>query len=193
MKNILIETPRLIIRTPKLGDAEPLNQAINNSLAELQRWQPWANDPSLDTTTKFINDSIKEYSSDDQKIFSLIVVYKADHKIIAASGYNDKSDLTVPFYEIGYWLETAYTGQGLATELTNALTRYAFLELKAVRVQIKAQAENTRSINVAKRCSYEHEATLKNVCRDLFSNDVADDYVFACFDINKLPELDVKW
>lgn len=58
-KNILIETPRLILRTPQDGDAKPLNQAINNSLAELQRWQPWALDPSLKTTEKFINDSIE--------------------------------------------------------------------------------------------------------------------------------------
>ena len=58
-KSVLIETPRLILRTPQAGDAKPLNDAINRSLPELQRWQPWAFDPSLETTTKFINDSIK--------------------------------------------------------------------------------------------------------------------------------------
>ncbi|MBP9777983.1 MAG: GNAT family N-acetyltransferase [Rickettsiaceae bacterium] len=193
MKNILIETPRLIIRTPKLGDAKPLNQAINNSLPELQRWQPWALEPGLETTEKFINDSIEQWNSLEQNTFSLTVIHKEDNKTICASGYNQNSDVLIPFYEIGYWLETAYTGQGFATELTNALTRYAFLELKAVRVQIKVQAENTKSISVAKRCGYEHEATIKKVRRDLLSNDVVDDYVFACFDINKLPELDIKW
>jgi RimJ/RimL family protein N-acetyltransferase len=62
-----------------------------------------------------------------------------------------------------------------------------------VMSQLKAQAENIKSINVAKRCGYEHEATLKKVRRDLSSNNVVDDYVFACFDINKLLELDVRW
>ena len=36
-----IETERLILRPPKLGDEKPLNQAINRSLSELQRWMPW--------------------------------------------------------------------------------------------------------------------------------------------------------
>ncbi len=192
-KNILIETPRLMLRTPQKGDAEPLNQAINHSLPELQLWQPWALDPSLKTTEKFINDSIEQWNSDNQNIFSLIVVHKEENKIICASGYNRNSDASIPFYEIGYWLETTYTGQGLATELTNALTRYAFLELKAVRVQIKAQAENIKSINVAKRCGYEHEATLKKVRPDLLSNKVIDDYVFAIFNLDELPYLEVTW
>lgn len=59
-KVILIETPRLILRTPEIEDARPLNEAINRSWLELQRWQPWANDPGLAATTKFINDSIQD-------------------------------------------------------------------------------------------------------------------------------------
>ncbi|MBP9777891.1 MAG: GNAT family N-acetyltransferase [Rickettsiaceae bacterium] len=192
-KFILIETPRLILRTPKIEDAKPLNDAINRSLKELQRWQPWAYDPSLETTTKFIHDSINNWSMIGQKSFQVIVIHKIDNKIIAASGYNEKSDPSVPYYEIGYWLETAYTGQGLATELTNALTRYAFLELKAVRVQIAAQADNTKSINIPKRLGFEHEATLKKVRLDLVSKNPVDDYIFARFNLDGLPELDIKW
>jgi len=192
-KLTLIETPRLILRAPRIEDAEPLNQAINNSLPELQRWQPWANDPGLATTTKFIQDSLKEYSSENQKNFPLIVLHKIDHKIIAASGYNEKSDPGVPFYEIGYWLETSYTGQGLATEITNALTRYAFLELKAVRVQIRAQIENIKSINVAKRCGYKQEAILKKVRLDLLSQQPVDDCIFVRFDLENMLECSVIW
>ena len=192
-KTVLIETPRLILRTPKINDAKPLNQSINNSLPELQRWQPWANDPSLATTTKFINDSVSEYGSADQKNFPLIVIHKADNKIIAASGYNERSDATVPFYEIGYWLEAAYTGQGLATEITNALTRYAFLELKAVRVQIRVQTENIKSINVAKRCGYQQEAILKKVRLDCLTKQPVDDCILVRFDLDGMLECEVAW
>lgn len=192
-KSVLIETPRLIIRTPQLGDAKPLNDAINRSLPELQRWQPWAYDPSLEVTTKFINDGIKEWGTKGQKNFPLIIVLKENNQIIAASGYNEKSDPTVPYYEIGYWLESSHTGKGLATEVVNALTRYAFIELKAVRVQIQAQAENEKSINVAKRCGYEHEATLKKTRIDLLNKNVVDDYVFSRFDLDGLEDLKTRW
>lgn len=191
--NIFIETPRLILRSPRLADAAPLNQAINNSLTELQRWQPWANDPSLGTTTKFIKDSLDEMGLVSQKNFPVIVIHKQDNTIIGASGYNEKSDTSVPYYEIGYWLETAYTGQGLATELTNALTRYAFLKLKAPRVQIRVQVENIRSMNVAKRCGYEHEATLKKVRLDNISKQLVDDYIFSKLGLDGLPYVEAKW
>ncbi len=44
-----IQTSRLLIRPPKLGDEIELNKAINNSLEALQRWMPWAKDPILET------------------------------------------------------------------------------------------------------------------------------------------------
>jgi len=53
-----IETPRLIIRPVKHGDEIQLNKAVNNSLDSLQRWMPWANDPSLETTKAFIENGV---------------------------------------------------------------------------------------------------------------------------------------
>lgn len=49
-----IETPRLIIRPVQLGDEVAINKAVNNSLKPLQKWQPWAKDPSIDATREFV-------------------------------------------------------------------------------------------------------------------------------------------
>jgi hypothetical protein len=46
----VIETDRLILRPPHTGDETPLNEAINRSLFALQRWMPWAADPSFEPT-----------------------------------------------------------------------------------------------------------------------------------------------
>ena len=54
----VIETKRLILRPPKLGDEKPLNQAINPSLPELQRWMSWAKDPSMQPTVRYVNEGI---------------------------------------------------------------------------------------------------------------------------------------
>ncbi|QDP73276.1 GNAT family N-acetyltransferase [Legionella israelensis] len=182
----MIETERLLIRKPMLGDAKPLNDAINRSLAELQRWMPWANDPSLATTEKFIEGAMKQWDSDKQTDFPMIVVLKATGQIIGASGYNNQSNKDVPFYEIGYWLDTHYTGQGLATELTAALTHYAFTEYQAARVQIKIQAANERSRNVAERCGFTIEARLHHHCIDCQTGEPADDLIYAMFDLDQL-------
>ena len=188
-----IQTPRLLIRPPKLGDEIELNKAINNSLEALQRWMPWAQDPSLETTRKFIESAVASWKPGQSQDFPMIVIHKADNKIICASGFNEHSDPTTPYYETGYWIDSQYQGQGLVSETANALTRFALDALKATRVQIRTQVENIKSIAVAERCGFECELTLQNVCIDCKSNLSADGYMFACCDINKLPKLEVSW
>lgn len=193
MKSVRIETPHLIIRSPENGDAKPLNDAINRSLPELQRWMLWAKDPSLGPTEEFVADAVKQWNSDKPSTLPLILIDKASNQIIGASGYNERSDFSVPYYDIGYWLDTKYTGKGLAAECLNAQARYAFAEFKAVRVQICAEPDNIKSLNVAGRCGFKHEATLQNVHLECLHGKPAASSIYVCFDINNLPELDVKW
>lgn len=188
-----IETERLILRPPQLGDEVPLNRAINNSLKELQPWLPWANNPHLSTTMGFVEDAVKQWESNKQNNFPMVVVHKEDGRIIGCAGFTEKSAPSVPMYEPGYWLDTRYTGRGLAIEFTTALTRYAFEKLKAKRVQLFIQAENTKSVNVARNCGFELEATLRNACRNIRTDKPDDVMVFACFDTKNLPAHQASW
>lgn len=176
-----IETNRLIIREPRVTDAKQLNDAINRSLPELQAWMPWASDPSLQTTETFIAKSIEQWSSPNQNDYPLVVELKDSGILIGASGYNDSSDRSIPFYEVGYWLETLYVGNGYATEIVSALTQFAFNTFNAVRVQIRAQCDNYKSISVAKRCGYQYEATLKKVRLDCRTKQPCDEVIYSCF------------
>lgn len=176
-----IQTERLILRPPNLGDEKPLNQAINRSLPELKRWMSWANDPSMQPTIRYVKKAITSWSSDIPRDFPMVIIHKASQQIIGASGFNGRSKPEVPLFEIGYWLETAFTGQGLATEMVKALTGFAFESFKAARVQIVTQVGNHASRRVAEKCGFILEATLKNYCVDALSGEPSDDWIFACF------------
>ncbi|KTC85055.1 GNAT family N-acetyltransferase [Legionella brunensis] len=189
----IIETSHLILRAPQKGDEFSLNQAIQESLSALSRWMPWAQDPSLEMTKAFIDNNVEVWGTNKQKEMPFIVLLKEENRIIGASGYNDQSDSFVPFYEIGYWLHSDYTGRGFATELTIALTHYAFEQLKAIRVQICCQAENLRSLRVIEKCGYQFEAKLHKQCLDLATKKPADRLVFACFDTSKLPRIFLRY
>ena len=183
-----IETPRLIIRPVKLGDEIPLNKAVNNSLELLQKWQSWAKDPSIDATRSFIQHGVLAWKSASIVDFPMIFIHKKDQKIIGASGYNDPSDPDRGIYEIGYWCDVNYQGQGLVTECANALTRYAINELAANKVVISMQVKNVKSIAVAERLQFKNEGkrpsrTKKNI----------DVYFFTCSKIEHLPPLEVFW
>jgi hypothetical protein len=73
---------RLILRPPQLGDEKPLNQAINRSLPELQRWMPWANDPSMQPTINFVKQSIISWVADAPRDFPMVIIHKKSQHII---------------------------------------------------------------------------------------------------------------
>lgn len=188
---MIIETERLIIRPPKLGDAKPVNLAINQSLNEISRWMPWASDPSLETTEDFIRRGIHSWKESQPKELPMIIELKSTGEIISASGFNEKSNFEVPMFETGYWINTEFAGNGFITEAITAIARFAFEHFSAVRVQICAQKENIRSINVAKRAGFIEEAILKNFRVDCLSKKPCDEVIYACFGKKMLSNLDV--
>lgn len=188
-----IETPRLSIRPIQMGDEIGLSKAINSSLPTLQRWMPWSKDPSFKTTQIFVQQSVNAWQAEQSQELPMVVIHKADNKIIAASGYNEKSNLKKSYYEVGYWIDTHYQGQGFVTEIANALTRYALIALNANRVQICTQEENEKSIAVAYRCGYQLDAIMQNYCIDCLSGLAANSLLFSCCDITQLPSLDITW
>ena len=186
-----IETPRLIIRPVQLGDEVEISAAINRSLESLQRWMPWAKDPSVETTKKFVENAVKNRSNNSFRAFPLVVVHKGDNKIISATGFNEKSDFDIGVYEIGYWIDVKYQGQGFVTEFVTAITRFALEYLSAIRVQIATQVENEKSVSVAKRCGFSCEATMKNHRVDCETNKPADSYLFVATSLENIPVIEI--
>lgn len=190
---IQFETPRLMLRPVQLGDEHQINSAINKSLKVLQRWMPWASDPSLETTVEFVKKAAKGWDLKNLDEFPMVAIYKKDNKIISATGFNEKSSIDNGIFEIGYWLDIDYHGQGLATEIVTALTKFALEGLKANKVQISTQVDNENSIAVAKRCNFELEKVQKDYSRDCLTGELADSYLYVCKDYNQLSELEVAW
>jgi RimJ/RimL family protein N-acetyltransferase len=189
----VIETPRLLIRPLKIGDEFEIDQAIDRSQATLARWMPWAQASNFEKTREFVTENVKGWQTQTLSNFPMAVILKTDNKIIAVSGFNEKSNLKTPYFEIRYWIDTEREGQGYVTQIVIALTRFALQYLKATRVQICVPTENKPSIAVAKRCGFIEEATLKNHSVDGVSNETMDSLIFACFKVATLPAQEVSW
>ncbi len=74
-------------------------------------------------------------------------------------------DWDVPRFEIGYWVRTSLQGQGYITEAVNGISKFAFEQLKAERMEIRCDARNERSAAVARRAGYTLEAKLRRESR----------------------------
>lgn len=85
--------------------------------------------------------------------------------VYVGESYLANPDWDVPHIEVGYFLVKEFTGKGYATEAANAAIRYAFEQLKVLRVDLRCTADNKASIQVAKRCGFTQEGCFRQYHR----------------------------
>ena len=160
-----LKTERLLLRPPHNGDGPVINAGIQESMAELRLWMPWAYDGQTPEQSEiFARESAGQFIL--REVLNFMLWRKADRQFVGMCGMFDfKWD--VPSCEIGYWQRTSMSGQGYVTEAVNTLTMFAFETLGAQRVQIRCGADNHRSAGVAERTGYTLEGTLRNVVRSV--------------------------
>ena len=159
-----ILTDRLVLRSPELEHAGPLYEAVVESLPELRQWMPWAQEePAVETTAENIRKAIDEFKA--QTAFRIHVFDRESGQIVGSSGY-PRVALKVPMVEIGYWIRTSRTRQGICSELVRALTDHAFRAVHAQRVEIRCDNDNERSWRIAERVGFTLEGVLRRDCLD---------------------------
>lgn len=190
-----IATPRLLIRPPKPDDLAAVNATILASYEVVQPFMNWAQEkPTLEDTDTFITESIANWilKKKDEPWLPLFLFDKITGRFAGATGYHHYN-WDVPCIESGYWISQACTGKGLMTEAINALTQYAFMQLKVVRMAITCDIDNIRSKKIPERLHYKLEAVLKSNRRKPLTNELSDTLVFARYNLDNLPPLPVTW
>jgi RimJ/RimL family protein N-acetyltransferase len=160
-----LETERLYLRVPKLGDGAIVNEAIRESFVKLHEWMAWAQAiPTIAESETFAREAAARFRSREE--IPLLVFRKSDGILIGSSGLH-AIEWSIPRFEIGYWLRTSMEGHGYMTEAVRGITQFAFERLEAVRVEIRCDARNRASAAVAERAGYTLEATLRRHARDM--------------------------
>jgi RimJ/RimL family protein N-acetyltransferase len=75
--------------------------------------------------------------------------------------YLANADWDVPRIEVGYFLVKEFIGYGYATEAAKATIRYTFEQMKVLRMDLRCAADNTASIQVARRCGFTQEGRFR--------------------------------
>lgn len=164
-----LQTPRLVLRAPRPGDGAALNAAVLDSLDALRPWMPWAQTaPTLEASEAVAREAHGKFLLRSDLVFSLWLHdgQGRETQLVGGSGLH-RIDWSVPRFEIGYWCRSGHTGQGLVTEAVRALSRMAFDQLQAQRVEIRMDERNTASWRVAERAGFTLEAVLRNDARDV--------------------------
>ncbi|AMO22461.1 GNAT family protein [Ramlibacter solisilvae] len=157
-----IETERLLMRPPQAGDGPMLHLALVESIEALRRFLSslsWvAAEQTVESAEAFCRNAQANFLA--RKDLPFLLFEKATGEIVGATGLH-RTEWTVPKTEIGYWGRVSRAGQGLVSEAVAAISQYAFHHLKAERIEIVTDEENTASRRVAERCQFVLEGVLR--------------------------------
>ncbi len=174
------ESERLVIRAPKLEDAEGAWHAIRRSIPALRKWMPWAQpEPELHVTEESLRKAIANFITRQDLRFHLF--HKETGEFIGSSGLH-RIDWSIPKFEIGYWLATDFEGQGYMTEAVQRIEQFAFEELGARRVEIHCDERNSKSRSVAERAGFVLEGILKQNALSPDGNILRNTCIYAKID-----------
>lgn len=149
MSNVIIETPRLILR-----------EFVPEDLTGLYRLYEA-------TDTRYIEPLAQDRDEELEKLKSYIhyiygfygfglwaVCLKETGELIGRCGLHVMFIGDQGEYELGYMISGHYEGQGYASEAVRAILEYADETLEAPRVVIKVHQENERSIQFAQHLGF---------------------------------------
>lgn len=190
-----IVTPRLIIRPIETNDAHHINEAVLESFDVLHQFMDWAKTrPSIEDSEEYAGLAASSWinKSPEEPWLQLVIIDRQTSQFIGGTSFHH-FDWSIPSVETGYWIRSSRGRQGLMAEAINAMTQYAVKQLRVKRIAITCDKDNARSKNIPERLGYVLEASLKNHRKKPVSGELSDTLVYARYDCENIPELDVSW
>ena len=108
-----LATERLLLRSARAGDGPALHDAIRVSLADFYPWLSFSAELSPIETMEEVSE-LGQTKFEEGEFYVWRVWNDAD--VMVGSVDLRPLDLSIPSYEIGYWLRSDHTGNGFATE-----------------------------------------------------------------------------
>jgi len=181
---LLLEIPeelsseRLTLRMPRAGHQQQVFESIHASLPELERWLSFAQTPpTLEECEARLRRNHARFLL--RKALNFELFLRFSDLFVGRVGFV-RLDWTLRKFEMGYWLDSRFTGQGLMLEAVQTLTQMAFSTLAARRVEILCDVPNTASRRVAEKAGFTLEGILKNNALDVQNSSVwVDDCIYA--------------
>ena len=155
-----LESERLVLQRFTKRDAGPLDEAIRESLADLNLWLPWARlDYTTADTTAFIRESIQAWK--EERAWDYSIRFADDPR----SHIGNISFWTVSklgkIAEVGYWVRSSTTSRGICTEAVELLLKEIFESLGYHKIVLRIAVGNDASDRVAEKLGFTREGVLR--------------------------------
>ncbi len=156
-----IETDRLILRAPlQAGDGNVVNQAIKDSINELKQWLSlFQAIPTVEETEIILRNAHIDFLK--RESLRYLIFHKGTNDFIGTASLH-AINWKIAKCEIGYWINSQFSGNGYMTEAVSELTNLGFQQLKFRRIEIRCESTNFKSRSIPEKLGFELEGTLRN-------------------------------
>ena len=169
------EASKYFVRRFEPADTEPFYAAVRESIEELAYWMPWCSkDYAFSDAEKWIKTSINLWANNTE--YPLGIFDASTGAVIGGTGINH-INRAYRIGNIGYWVSSPYTGQGVARFAAHEAALLGFSELGLTRLEIVVLTHNLASQRVAMSLGAKLECEARN--RLYFHGAPQDAFVYS--------------
>ncbi|MBI5954245.1 MAG: GNAT family N-acetyltransferase [Chloroflexi bacterium] len=147
--NILLESNRLILRRPEAGDQSSLERVFCDPDMMHYLGEVW----DTDKVTEVIQEWRGGWGVEHR--WSGVLIKKDTQEVIGTAGLTENTLTDEAGFELSWFVLPEHQKQGFASEITDALLRFAFNDLGAERIVAETHPENPASNRVLKKLGFE--------------------------------------
>jgi [ribosomal protein S5]-alanine N-acetyltransferase len=156
-----IDTKRLYLRGYQAGDGPWYHAMSQKNKPHLTRFEAGNAVNGINTEEQaeiVVRDFAVAWAA--RSAFFMGVFHQVTHDFVAQI-YIGVVNWDLPEFELGYFADVDYEGQGYVSEAAEAALGFIFDQLKASRVRLECDDTNTRSFRVAERCGMVKEGHIR--------------------------------
>lgn len=155
----IIENEIIKLRRVSPSDAESLFEAVSESFREVSLWMPWCSaDYTLEESKLWCESRDDAWKKGTE--YDFVITEKTNNFPLGVCGLN-YINIEERFANIGYWVRTSKTRQGIATAAARLIAEFGFDKLNLHRMEIVVAASNIHSQRVAEKAGAFREGLLR--------------------------------
>jgi len=161
---------QVTIRPYRLNDVDDLYAAVRESIPELNPWMPFFHpDYSREESRAWIE--LQQVKWADGVDYAFCIRDADSDAYLGGVGLNQLNAMH-RFANLGYWVRTSRTGQGVARRAALLMAAFGFEVLALMRLEIVVDVTNPASVKVAEAIGARREGVLRN---RLYAHDASHD------------------
>ena len=168
----------ITIRTYHPRDVHPCFEAARESIAEVSRHLPWLHQEySIEETRIWIEKTVPKLW-EQRSEYHFAITDSVTGSVLGGCGL-DQINWVNQTANLGYWVRTSRTRQGVATAASKLLVRFGFEHLRLKRIDVVTSIDNIPSARVAEKLNPSEKKRVKNSSST--KEGVSDTIVFSLF------------